>query len=171
MRSTGLNVDLRRDHAYEAYTKVNFAVPLGKDGDCYDRYILRIEEMRQSLSIIFQILNIMPVGLVKPDDFKLASVSRQQLKSSMQALIHHFKLFSSGFPVKKNEAYTSIETPKGEFGVYLVADGTSCPYRSKIRSTGLAHLQGLSVMVVQHYLADLVTVIGTQDIVFGEIDR
>jgi NADH dehydrogenase (ubiquinone) Fe-S protein 2 len=171
LRSTGLNWDLRRDQPYEAYSHVNFNVPLGKDGDCFDRYGLRIEEMRQSLAIIIQILNILPKGLIKADDFKTAPVSRRQFKESMQAVIHHFKLFSSGFVVPKNESYTSIETPKGEFGVYLIADGTSRPYRSKIRSTGLAHLQGLSVMVVQHYLADLVTVIGTQDIVFGEIDR
>jgi len=146
-------------------------VPLGKDGDCLDRYLLRVEEMRQSLFIIMQVLNTLPAGLIKPDDFKVAPVSRKQFKESMQAVIHHFKFFSTGFTVGKNEAYTGIETPKGELGVYLIADGTSCPYRVKIRSTGLAHLQGLPVMVVQHYLADLVTVIGTQDIVFGEIDR
>lgn len=127
--------------------------------------------MRQSLSIIVQMLNILPTGLIKSDNFKVTSVSRAQFKESMQAVIQHFKFFSAGFSVGKNEAYTGLETPKGEFGVYLVSDGTSCPYRVKIRSAGLAHLQGLPVMVVQHYLADLVTVIGTQDIVFGEIDR
>ncbi len=162
---------MRRDQPYECYAKVQFQVPLGKNGDCYDRYILRVEEMRQSLAIILQTINLMPTGLTKLDNFKLATDKRRQLKQSMQAVISHFKLFSTGFPVKKNEAYTAVETPKGEFGVYLISNDTSCPQRSKIRSTGLSHLQALPVMAVQHYLADLVTIIGTQDIVFGEIDR
>lgn len=127
--------------------------------------------MRQSLAIILQILNQIPEGLTRADDFKLSAPRRAEMKTSMEAVIHHFKLFTSGYSVGSNEAYTSIETPKGEFGVFLVADGTSRPYRAKIRATGIAHLQGLNFMTQGHMLADVVTTIGTQDIVFGEVDR
>jgi NADH:ubiquinone oxidoreductase subunit D len=142
-----------------------------RNGDCYDRYLVRVEEMRQSLSIVMQCLNDMPTGVVKVDDAKITPPSRAAMKQSMESLIHHFKLFTEGVVVPAGETYSSIEAPKGEFGVYLVSNGTSRPYRCHIRAPGFAHLQGLDFMSRGHLVADVVTIIGTQDIVFGEVDR
>lgn len=170
-RGSGINYDLRRDEPYETYPTTNFKVPLGTRGDCFDRYFLRMEEMRQSLNIINQCLNKMPGGSVKTDNQKITPPSRLQLKQSMEALIHHFKLFTEGFTVEQGELYSSTEAPKGEFGVYVVSDGSSRPYRCKIKAPGFLHLQGIGFMTRGHFIADVVTAIGTQDIVFGEVDR
>ena len=150
---------------------MEFQVAVGSRGDCYDRYLIRIEEMRQSLRIIMQSLQEMPSGIVKVDDRKITPPSRSQIKQSMESLIHHFKLYTEGFSVPAGETYSAVEAPKGEFGVFLVSNGTNRPYRCKIRAPGFAHLQGLDFMARNHMLADVVTIIGTQDIVFGEVDR
>lgn len=171
LRGSGIDWDLRKTQPYEVYEDLDFDIPVGKHGDCYDRYLIRIEEMRQSLRIILQCLNKMPAGPIKSEDKKLTPPTRKQMKHSMEALIHHFKLFSEGFVVPPSETYTAIEAPKGEFGVFLVSDGTNKPYRCKIRSPGFLHLQGMDFMCKGHLLADVVTVIGTLDVVFGEIDR
>lgn len=144
---------------------------MGTRGDCYDRYFLRVEEMRQSLNIIGQCLNLIPSGPIKADNQKITPPSRLQLKQSMEALIHHFKLYTDGYSVPAGESYTAAEAPKGEFGVYLAADATSRPYRCKIKAPGFLHLQGIDFMTEGHLIADVVTAIGTQDIVFGEVDR
>lgn len=171
LRGSGVNWDIRKAHPYEVYDQVEFDIPVGKNGDCYDRYLIRVEEMRQSLRIIVQCLNQMPNGVIKSDDKKLTPPSRSHMKQSMESLIHHFKLYTEGFNVPAGETYTAIEAPKGEFGVFLVSDGTRKPYRCKIRAPGFAHLQALDFMSKHHMLADVVTIIGTQDIVFGEVDR
>ena len=171
LRGSGGNFDLRIDRPYDAYAALTFRSPLGARGDCYDRYAVRVEEMRQSLNIILQIINKIPFGPIKTDDFKITIPSRLQAKISMEAVISNFKLCSSGYVVPHNETYVAVETPKGEFGVLLIADNTQRPYRSKIRVTGVAHLQGLDFMTQGHMIADVVTTIGTQDIVFGEVDR
>ena len=171
LRASGLPWDLRRSQPYDAYEEIDFDVPVGKHGDCFDRYLVRIEEMRQSLSIIRQALESMPEGPVMVDDHKISPPSRSEMKNSMESLIHHFKLFTEGYRVPKGETYTAVEAPKGEFGVYLVADGTNKPYRCKIRAPGFAFLQALDFMVRGHMLADVVALIGSLDIVFGEIDR
>lgn len=171
LRGSGVDFDIRRDQPYEIYDQLNFKVPVGTYGDCYDRYFLRIEEMRQSLRIIEQCLNLMPTGPIKADNQKITPPSRLQMKQSMEALIHHFKLYSEGFTVPAGETYTAIEAPKGEFGVFLASNGTSRPYRCKIKAPGFLHLQGLDFMTQGHLIADVVTAIGTQDIVFGEVDR
>jgi NADH dehydrogenase (ubiquinone) Fe-S protein 2 len=171
LRGSGVDCDLRRDQPYEIYDQLDFKIPVGTRGDCYDRYFLRIEEMRQSLNIIGQCLNKMPTGLIKADNQKITPPSRLQLKQSMEALIHHFKLYTEGYIVPIGETYTAVEAPKGEFGVYVVSNGTSRPYRCKIKAPGLLHLQGLDFMTQGHLIADVVTTIGTQDIVFGEVDR
>ena len=171
LRGSGIPWDLRKTQAYEVYDMLDFSIPVGSNGDCYDRYLIRIEEMRQSLSLILQAINLIPTGLVKTDDRKIVPPIRKKMKTSMESLIHHFKLFSEGFYVKKNETYMAIEAPKGEFGVFLVSNNTNRPYRCKIKAPGFAHLQGLDIMAKQHLLADVVTIIGTQDIVFGEVDR
>jgi len=171
LRGSGVAWDLRKTQPYDCYGALSFDVPVGTSGDCYDRYLVRIEEMRQSIRLIMQCLNAMPEGMVKADDRKLTPPSRTQMKQSMESLIHHFKLYTEGFSVPASETYTAIEAPKGEFGVYLVSNGTNRPYRCKIRAPGFAHLQGLDFMAKNHMLADVVTIIGTQDIVFGEIDR
>ena len=171
LRSTGVFWDLRKNQPYEVYDKLDFEVPLGKNGDCYDRYLMRINEMRQSINIILQCINNMPEGPIKTEDYKIVSPSRSEVKNSMEALIHHFKLYSKGFSIAADEVYVATEAPKGEFGVYLVSDGTNKPYRCKIKAPGFAHLQGLDFMSRNHLIADVVTIIGTQDIVFGEIDR
>jgi NADH dehydrogenase (ubiquinone) Fe-S protein 2 len=171
LRGSGISWDLRKVQPYEIYSKLEFEIPIGKNGDCYDRYLVRIGEMRQSNSIILQCINQLPEGIVKIDDKKLTPPSRREIKNSMEALIHHFKLYSKGFNIEPNEAYVSAEAPKGEFGVYLVSDGSNKPYRCKIKAPGFAHLQGLNFMAQGHMIADVVTIIGTQDIVFGEIDR
>lgn len=153
------------------YDEVTFDVPVGTRGDCYDRYFLRVEEMRQSLSIIGQCLNKIPAGPSKTNNQKIAFPSRLQLKQSMEALIHHFKLFAGGYSVPAGEAYVGVEAPKGEFGTFLVSNNTSRPYRCKVRAPGFLHLQGTDFMSAGHLIADVVTTIGTQDIVFGEVDR
>lgn len=171
LRGSGLQWDLRRAQPYEVYDQLDFDIPVGTRGDSYDRYLIRVEEMRQSLRLIIQCLNQMPEGLVKTDDKKITPPSRAHMKESMEALIHHFKVYTEGFHVPQGSTYTALEAPKGEFGVYLVSDGSSKPYRCKIRAPGFFHLQGLEMMSKDHMLADVVTIIGTQDIVFGEVDR
>ena len=171
LRGSGVNWDLRKTEPYEVYDQLNFQIALGSHGDCYDRYLIRVEEMRQSLRLIMQCLNQIPNGIFKSDDRKISNGSRSQTKQSMEALINHFKLFSEGFTVPSGATYTVVEAPKGEFGVYLVSNGSNKPYRCKIRAPGFAHLQGLDFMSKNHMLADVVTIIGTMDIVFGECDR
>ena len=171
LRGSGVAWDLRKTQPYDVYDKMDFQVPVGSRGDCYDRYLIRVEEMRQSLRIILQCLQEMPQGEVKADDRKITPPPRTHMKTSMESLIHHFKLYTEGFSVPAGETYTSVEAPKGEFGVYLVSNGTNRPYRCKIRAPGFAHLQGIDFMSKNHMLADVVTIIGTQDIVFGEVDR
>jgi NADH dehydrogenase (ubiquinone) Fe-S protein 2 len=171
LRGSGLAWDLRKTRPYEVYEELDFNVPVGKTGDCYDRYLIRIYEMYESLNILKQCLKELPSGLVKTDDRKIITSDRFEMKSSMESLIHHFKLFTEGFNVLPNETYACIEAPKGEFGVYLVSDGSNKPYRCKIKAPGFLHLQALNNMSKGHMIADVVTIIGTQDIVFGEIDR
>ena len=171
LRASGYAWDLRKAQPYEVYDRMNFDIPVGLNGDCYDRYLIRIEEMRQSLRIVSQCLNNLPEGVVRADDKKLTPPSRSHMKQSMESLIHHFKLYTEGFSVPAGQTYTAIEAPKGEMGVYLVSDGSNRPYRCKIRAPGFAHLQALDFMCKHHMLADVVTMIGTQDIVFGEVDR
>lgn len=171
LRGSGIKWDLRKQQPYDAYNLVDFDVPIGTKGDCYDRYLCRVEEMRQSLRIIDQCLNQMPSGEIKTDDAKVAPPSRFEMKTSMEALIHHFKLFTQGYQVPPGATYTAIEAPKGEFGVYIVSDGSSRPYRCKIKAPGFAHLAALEKIGKQHMLADVVAIIGTLDVVFGEIDR
>ena len=171
IRASGIAWDLRRAQPYEMYDKVSFKVPVGRNGDCYDRYLVRMAEMRESVSIIKQCLAAMKPGPVKVQDRKFTPPTRREMKHSMEALIHHFKLYTEGFHVPAGATYTAVEAPKGEFGVYLVSDGTNRPYRCKIRATGFAHLQAIETMAKGHMLADAVAIIGSLDIVFGEIDR
>jgi NADH:ubiquinone oxidoreductase subunit D len=171
LRGSGINHDLRKDQPYEIYDELNFKIPVGQNGDSFDRYQIRVEEMRQSLNIIRQIIQHIPGGPVKTDNHKILGNSRVVMKNSMEPLIHHFKIYTEGFVVPAQEMYTAIEAPKGEFGIYLVSDNTSKPYRCKIKAPGFLHLQGINAMVKDHLLADVVTIIGTQDIVFGEVDR
>lgn len=171
LRGSGIPWDIRKNQDYEVYSSFDFSVPIGTTGDCYDRYLIRMEEMRQSIRIIIQCLNQMPEGVIKVDDKKISPPSRTDMKQSMESLIHHFKLYSEGFTVPVGSTYTAIEAPKGEFGVYLVSNGTNTPYRCKIRAPGFTHLQGIDFMSKGHMIADVVTIIGTQDIVFGEVDR
>ena len=171
LRGSGVVWDLRKHEPYAVYDKVDFDIPVGKNGDCYDRYLIRMEEMKQSLSIINQVLNKMPKGEVLVDNPRIAPPKRDNMKSSMESLISHFKLYTEGVRVPKGSIYKAVEAPKGEFGVYLVSDGSSKPYRCKIRAPGFAHLQGLDFMTKGHQLADLVACIATLDVVFGEIDR
>jgi len=171
LRGSGVNWDLRKSQPYEIYSKLNFHVPTGTNGDCYDRYLIRIIEMKESLRIIEQCLNNIPAGLVKTSDNKVTPPSRSNIKQSMESLIHHFKIYTQGFRVPFNEVYSACEAPKGEFGVYLVSNNTNRPYRCKIKAPGFAHLQALNFMSKDHLIADVVTIIGTQDIVFGEVDR
>lgn len=171
LRGSGLSWDLRKTNPYEVYSKLDFNIPVGKNGDCYDRYLIRVYEMYESLNIIKQCLTVLPPGLIKSDDKKITPPDRTDMKYSMESLIHHFKLYSEGFNVPKNETYGCVEAPKGEFGAYLVSDGSNKPYRCKIKAPGFLHLQSLNSMSKGHMIADVVTIIGTQDIVFGEIDR
>jgi len=173
LRGSGVAWDLRRKQPYEVYEQLDFDVPVGSHGDCYDRYLVRIEEMRQSNRIIRQCVEWLRAhpGPVMTDDSKLAPPPRAQMKGDMEALIHHFKLFTEGYYVPAGEVYAAVEHPKGEFGIYLVSDSANKPYRVKIRAAGFAHLAGISEMVCGHMLADVVAIIGTQDIVFGEVDR
>jgi NADH-quinone oxidoreductase subunit D len=171
VRGSGLAWDLRRAEPYEVYSELDFKIPVGKNGDCWDRYLCRIEEMRESVKIIKQCIGKMQVGPVLPEASKYAPPRRAEMKSSMEALIHHFKLYTEGFHVPAGEVYACVEAPKGEFGVYLVSDGTNKPYRCKIRAPGFPHLQALDMMTKGHQLADMSANIGSLDIVFGEIDR
>ena len=171
LRGSGISWDLRKTQPYEIYNDIEFDIPIGTNGDCYDRYLIRIEEMRQSLRIIFQVLNKIPNGPIKIDNQKIINPDRIKIKNSMESLIHHFKYYSENISVNSGETYTVIEAPKGEYGVYLISDGTNKPYRCKIKSPGFLHLQALNFLAKNHMIADVVTIIGTLDIVFGEIDR
>ena len=171
LRGSGIPWDLRKSQPYDCYEQINFKIPIGKNGDCYDRYLCRIEEMRESVKIIEQCLNNLPKGPVKSMDNKLTPPPKKEIKQSMEALIHHFKLFTEGYRVKKDEIYTAVEAPKGEFGVYLISDGTNRPYKCKIRAPGFSHLQAMDYLIKGHMLADVPAVLGSLDIVFGEIDR
>jgi len=171
LRGSGVAWDLRKSQPYDCYADLDFDIPIGKNGDCYDRYLVRMEEMRQSIRIIKQCVEKMPTGAVVTGDPKIAPPKRAAMKESMEALIHHFKLYSEGYHVPVGETYTAVEAPKGEFGVYLVADGTNKPYRCKIKAPGFAHLQAMEMMAKGHMLADVTAIIGTMDVVFGEIDR
>lgn len=173
LRGSGIAWDLRKKQPYEVYDRLDFDIPVGKNGDCYDRYLVRVEEMRQSNRIIQQCVQWLRAnpGPVMSDNHKVSPPKRVDMKTNMEELIHHFKLFTEGMHVPEGESYAAVEHPKGEFGIYLVADGANKPYRLKIRAPGFAHLQGLDEMSRGHMLADVVTIIGTQDIVFGEIDR
>jgi len=173
LRGSGIEWDLRKKQPYEVYDLIDFDIAVGVNGDCYDRYLVRIEEMRQSNKIIRQCVEWLRnhSGPVMIDNYKVAPPSRVTMKSNMEELIHHFKLYTEGFHVPSGEAYAAVEHPKGEFGVYLISDGANKPYRMKIRAPGFPHLQSLDEMARGHMIADAVTIIGTQDIVFGEIDR
>ncbi len=171
IRASNVAWDLRKAQPYDCYAAMDFDIPVGLNGDCYDRYLVRIEEMRQSLAIIRQAIERMPEGPVKVDDRKITPPPRAEMKTSMEALIHHFKLYTEGYHVPAGETYTAVEAPKGEFGVYLVSDGTNKPYRCKIRAPGFAFLQATEFMSKGHMLADIVAIIGSMDIVFGEVDR
>jgi NADH-quinone oxidoreductase subunit D len=171
LRASGVPWDLRRSQPYDKYAEVDFKIPIGRHGDCYDRYLMRLAEMRESVKIIQQALGKMQPGPVKVQDRKFTPPSRAEMKRSMEALIHHFKLYTEGYHVPAGATYNAVESPKGEFGVYLVADGSNRPYRCKIRATGFALLQAIDVMAKRHMLADTVAIIGSLDIVFGEIDR
>jgi len=171
LRSTGLAWDLRRAQPYECYSELDFRIPVGKNGDCYDRYLMRMEEMRQSTWLMKQCIEKMPAGPVLCDDRKVVPPKRGEMKRSMEALIHHFKLFTEGYHVPAGEVYASVEAPKGEFGVYLVSDGSNKPYRCKIRAPSYPHLQAMEFLCKGHMLADVSAVLGSIDVVFGEIDR
>ena len=171
LRGSGVSWDLRKTQPYDVYSSIDFDVPVGTNGDCFDRYLIRIEEMRQSLRIISQCINTIPEGPVKSSDAKIVTPSRSQVKNSMESLIHHFKLHTEGFSVPSGETYSATEAPKGEFGVFLISNGSNKPYRCKIKAPGFNHLQALDFMSKGHLVADVVTIIGTQDIVFGKVDR
>jgi len=171
LRGSGLPWDLRKTQPYEIYSELDFSVPVGNSGDCYDRYLVRVEEMRQSLRLIEQSLQLIHEGPIKSTNYKLNPPSRSEMKISMEAVIHHFKLYTEGIILPFGETYTATEAPKGEFGVYLISNNTEKPYRCKIKAPGFGHLQALNTMSKGHMIADVVTIIGTQDIVFGEVDR
>ncbi|PZW43607.1 NADH dehydrogenase subunit D [Humitalea rosea] len=171
LRASGCAWDLRRSQPYDVYDRMDFEIPVGRHGDCYDRYLVRMLEMRESLKIIHQCLAQMKPGPIKIQDNKITPPTRGEMKRSMESLIHHFKLYTEGYHVPTGETYTVVEAPKGEFGVYLVADGSNKPYRCKIRAPGFPHLQAIEVLSKGHMLADAVAIIGSLDIVFGEIDR
>lgn len=173
LRGSGIAWDLRKKQPYEVYDKMDFDIPIGKEGDCYDRYLVRIEEMRQSNRIIKQCIDWLRTnpGPVIAGDHKVVPPNRSEMKDDMEALIHHFKLFTEGYSVPPGEVYSAVEAPKGEFGAYLISDGANKPYRLKLRAPGFAHLSAMDMMVKGHMLADVVAVIGTMDIVFGEVDR
>jgi len=179
LRGSGVIWDLRKVPGYELYSILNFGVPIGQKGDCYDRYLVRFYELKESINIVSQVVeylhqntsNAEVLNSIKIDDYKIVSPSRSYMKYSMEALIHHFKLYSEGFSLPSGESFFCTEAPKGEFGVYLVSSGTNMPIRCKIKAPGFNHLQALDEMARGHMIADLVTIIGTQDIVFGEIDR
>lgn len=171
LRASGAAWDLRKAQPYEIYDKLDFDIPVGTHGDSYDRYLVRVKEVYESIKIIRQCINDIPKGLVKIDNYKLSPPPRAKMKESMEALIHHFKFYSQGFSVPKGETYVATETPSGEFGVHLIADGTNRPYRVKLRSNGLPHLQSIKHIAQGYQLADVVAILGSFDVVFGEIDR
>ena len=171
LRGSGVPWDLRRSQPYAVYDRMEFDIPIGTNGDCYDRYLCRVLEMYESLKIIRQCIEKMPGGNVMADDPKIVPPSREEMKASMEALIHHFKLFTEGYHVPEGEAYTAVEAPKGEFGVYLVSDGSNKPYRCSIRAPGFVHLQAMDFLCKGHMLADAVAILGSLDVVFGEVDR
>jgi NADH dehydrogenase (ubiquinone) Fe-S protein 2 len=171
LRGSGIPWDLRKTQPCEIYPELDFIIPVGNRGDCYDRYLIRMEEMRQSLNIIQQVIALMPEGPIKNSNAKVTPPSRSEMKTSMEAVIHHFKLYTEGIVLPFGETYTATEAPKGEFGVYLISNNTDKPYRCKIKAPGFGHLQALHEMSKGHMIADVVTIIGTQDIVFGEVDR
>ncbi len=173
LRGSGVEWDLRKKQPYETYNELDFKIPVGKEGDCYDRYLVRMEEMRESNKIIKQCIEWLKVnsGPVISNDNKVTPPSRTEMKEDMESMIHHFKLFTEGFHIPKGEAYAAVEHPKGEFGTYIISDGANKPYRLKIRAPGFPHLAAINEMTKGHMLSDLVAIIGTQDIVFGEIDR
>ena len=171
LRGSGVPWDLRKSQPYDCYEQLDFKIPIGKNGDCYDRYLCRIDEMRESINIIKQCLTNLPKGPIKTTDGKISPPSKNEIKQSMEALIHHFKLFTEGYRVDKDEIYTAVEARKGEFGVYLISDGSSKPYKCKIRAPGFSHLQAMDYLIKGHMLADVPAVLGSMDIVFGEVDR
>ena len=171
LRASGVPWDLRKARPYDVYDRMEFDVPIGRNGDCYDRFLVRIEEMRQSLRIIYQCLDQLPAGPVMTQNHKITPPKRGEMKRSMESLIHHFKLYTEGYHVPAGETYTAVEAPKGEFGVLLVSDGTNKPYRCWIRAPGFPHLQSMDFVCKGHMLADSVAALGAMDIVFGEIDR
>ncbi|QCI68634.1 NADH-quinone oxidoreductase subunit D [Phreatobacter stygius] len=173
IRGSGTPWDLRKSQPYECYAELDFDIPIGKNGDCYDRYLIRMEEMRQSVKIMKQVTRLLreTPGPVSAKDQKVVPPKRGEMKRSMEALIHHFKLYTEGFHVPAGEVYAAVEAPKGEFGVYLVADGSNKPYRCKIRAPGFAHLQAMDFLCKGHMLADVSAILGSIDIVFGEVDR
>ena len=171
LRASGVPWDLRRSQPYDSYEDFDFKVPIGKNGDCYDRYLCQMDEMRESVKIMTQCINNMPSGEVINRDAKIAPPKRAEMKESMEAIIHHFKFFTEGFHVPEGEIYTAVEAPKGEFGVYLISDNTSRPYRCKIRAPGFAHLQAFNLLSKGHLLADVPAILGSLAIVFGEVDR
>jgi NADH-quinone oxidoreductase subunit D len=171
LRASGVPWDLRKSQPYEVYEHMDFDIPTGKTGDCYARYLVRMEEMRQSLKLMQQALNEMPAGPVMLDDHKVTPPSRMDMKHSMEALIHHFKLYTEGYHVPAGETYTAVEAPKGEMGVYMISDGSNKPYKCHVRAPGFPHLQAFDFMSKGHMLADAVAIIGSLDVVFGEIDR
>lgn len=171
LRSSGVLWDLRKSQPYDIYNKLDFNIPVGLKGDCFDRYLIRLFEMRESIKIIYQCLNKIPLGFIKVDDRKIVPPSRLSIKNNMESLIHHFKLYTEGFKLRENQIYMAVEAPKGEFGVFLFADNSNKPYRCHMHAPGFLHLQALDVLCKNHMIADVVAVIGTLDIVFGEIDR
>ena len=171
LRSTGVPWDLRKSQPYDAYEDFDFKIPVGKNGDCYDRYLCQIAEMRESIKIMLQCIEKIPDGEVINHDAKIAAPKRADMKTSMEAIIHHFKFFTEGFQVPAGEIYTAVEAPKGEFGVYLISDGTSKPYRCKIRAPGFAHLAAFNMLTKGHLLADVPAILGSIAVVFGEVDR
>ena len=171
LRASGVKWDLRKIDSYEVYNKLKFDIPVGKQGDCFDRYQVRVEEMKQSLNIILQCIDRIPKGIVMVKNNKITPPKRKSMKQSMESLIHHFKIFTEGYKVPKGETYTAVEAPKGEFGVYIKANNSNKPSRCRIKAPGFLHLQGMDFMSKGHMIADVVTILGTQDIVFGEVDR
>lgn len=171
LRATGIPWDLRKSQPYEIYEELDFGIPVGKHGDCYDRYLVRVAEMRESIKIIQQVIEKIPNGPFKTDDARIAPPSREEMKQSMEGMIKHFKFFSEGYRVPKGEAYFAVEAPKGEFGVYIISDGSNRPSRCKIKAPGFAHLQAMDFLTKGHLLADIPAILGSLDIVFGEIDR
>jgi NADH-quinone oxidoreductase subunit D len=175
VRGSGAAWDLRKSQPYECYAELDFDIPIGKNGDCYDRYLIRMEEMRQSVRIMKQVIALLNgdggKGPVSSEDGKVVPPKRSEMKRSMEALIHHFKLYTEGYHVPAGEVYAAVEAPKGEFGVYLIADGTNKPYRCKIKAPGFAHLSAMDIMSRKHMLADITAILGSLDIVFGEVDR